>query len=173
MLIPTGGEVTPYPVVAAASTASPTATDVPSHENSRADLSEKASYLVPGGSLSEGGRGVNITGDGSVSSPGSVTVGKLSYCSHPELHGTLCTSCGRQITALSDPPGAVDGFPSGVNGVPGVGGGQGGSGDGMEGRTKSMSKVTMKGGGTLTVSSTGETLRSFSIRYVVWLFCEG
>ena len=130
------------------------------------------------GAGSAAGGAVMVTGTGT---PESVVVGRLSFCSHPELHGTLCTSCGRNVVP---PAGKEEGATGGAGGggrrgrTGGAGGGgrrgRGGSGvDGGEGRgaggkpswdsaeglgegeVAMMSKVTMRGGGTLTVSSTG------------------
>ena len=89
-----------------------------------------------------------------------VVIGRLSFCSHPELHGTLCTSCGRSVV----PAGAKEEAGGGGRGKGGEGGaGRGGGGEPVWGSAEDpeeeegpMSKVTMKGGGTLTVSSTGD-----------------
>lgn len=82
----------------------------------------------------------------------TVVVGRLSFCGHPELHGTLCTSCGRNVL-----PGEAEGSDekSGERGNRASGGFSAGSRERNSEDGGAMSKVTMKGGGTLTLSSTG------------------
>lgn len=87
----------------------------------------------------------------------AVVIGRLSFCGHPELHGTLCTSCGRNVVVGTD----TDEYAK-------DGGGRGGGeidDDGSNAaRRGGTAKVTMKGGGTLTLSSTGE--RAFLFYFV-------
>lgn len=91
----------------------------------------------------------------------SVVIGRLSFCTHPELHGTLCTTCGRNVVgpSVKSHDGKHGARESGRS-WHGPGGASNGAGEGgMEqrlGEISSMSKVTMKGGGTLTLSSTGK-----------------
>lgn len=95
-----------------------------------------------------------------------IVIGRLSFCGHPELHGTLCTSCGRSVlnAQSAEEPGARSGGCGGAGGRAAVGGRSGGFVDGLGERKHmeregGMSKVTMKGGGTLTLSSTGTCAR--------------
>lgn len=86
----------------------------------------------------------------------SVIIGRLSYCGHPELHGTLCTSCGRKIVTIpeiTDKNGSQSGSSTSGSGA------RGGTDAESGYRERAMSKVTMKGGGTLTLSSTGKGIR--------------
>lgn len=85
-----------------------------------------------------------------------VIVGRLSFCGHPELHGTLCTSCGRNVAPLAA---GASNSKSAERGHRASGGFNAGSRERNSEHGGAMSKVTMKGGGTLTLSSTGERER--------------
>lgn len=91
-----------------------------------------------------------------------MVIGRISFCGHPELHGTLCTSCGRNVHTTATAAPHAD---RGKNGRLGGGGDESsgrGEGQNEEGgyAMSTMSKVTMKGGGTLTVSSTGNNKKT-------------
>ena len=116
--------------------------------------------------------GVAVHAGVSSSCQEAVVVGRLSFCGHPELHGNLCTSCGRRVIAPEEiatgvgEVSAVNGSHSGAIGISkrGIGGA---CGEGVHGGERdrvapmTMAKVTMKGGGTLTVSSTGEIFEKY------------
>lgn len=114
--------------------------------------------LVPtGGEVSplSPARGTATSTSATAKSPGkdkdaAVPVGRISFCGHPELHGTLCTSCGREVL----PPG---GNGSGNQDDGGGGGGGGGrdenDGDGGVGDTH---QVLMKGGKMMSVTAEGK-----------------
>lgn len=74
-----------------------------------------------------------------------VPVGRISFCGHPELHGTLCTSCGRNVL----PPAA-----SGSNGRD-ENGGAGGAGGREENDAADTHQVLMKGGKMMSVTAEG------------------
>lgn len=90
-------------------------------------------------------------------------VGRISFCGHPELHGTLCTSCGRSVV----PPAANGGRreDSAGGGANGGGGGGGGSTDGDgEGGGGGTHQVLMKGGKMMSVTAEGESDGNMSER---------
>lgn len=80
-----------------------------------------------------------------------VVVGRISFCAHQELHGTLCTSCGRVVVSQSE----------NGRGKGDAAGGGGGSGSGSGGAERpeedggDTHQVLMKGGKMMSVTAEG------------------
>ncbi|CAN0074992.1 unnamed protein product, partial [Ectocarpus sp. 8 AP-2014] len=85
-----------------------------------------------------------------------VVVGRISFCAHQELHGTLCTSCGRVVLPQSE-----NGRGRGQGGAGGGGGGGGsggGSGERQEEGGGDTHQVLMKGGKMMSVTAEGRRM---------------
>lgn len=116
------------------SDASSAATDSPATSS----LSSSTSSVTP--ASSEAGESSGDAGLG-------VLVGRLSFCGHPELHGTLCTSCGRNVLPAQE---------NGRGEEEAGGGGGAGAGGGEREESGDTHQVLMKGGKMMSVTAEGE-----------------
>lgn len=145
--MPTGGEVMMPPALSPPSTPVPQDPPVNGAGTTRSPTSRKGEEK---------------------SATAAVVVGRISFCGHPELHGTLCTSCGRNVV----PPGAKanGGRRKGDAAAAGGGGGNGAGGRGAGGREEGDAEgdhdhdhdhvgdthqVLMKGGKVMSVTAEG------------------
>ncbi len=101
----------------------------------------------------------------------AVAVGRISFCGHPELHGTLCTSCGRNVlpTGAKANGGKAKGGrkKGGAAGIGGAAGGRGAGGreegdgdhDHDDDHVGDTHQVLMKGGKMMSVTAEGASVR--------------
>ncbi|CAN0068154.1 unnamed protein product [Ectocarpus sp. 6 AP-2014] len=131
LLVPTGGQVSP-------------GQGCPDQDAPAADSASSktpAAAAVAAAIRTDDGAEPQASGEG-------VVVGRISFCAHQELHGTLCTSCGRVV------------LPQSENGR-GRGQGDAAAGGGGERREEGggdTHQVLMKGGKIMSVTAEGRRM---------------
>ncbi|CAM9740263.1 unnamed protein product, partial [Ectocarpus sp. 13 AM-2016] len=149
LLVPTGGQVSPgqsFPNQ-----------DAPAADNalSKIPAAAAAAAAVAAAAAAATTIGTDAGAEPQASGEG-VVVGRISFCAHQELHGTLCTSCGRVVLPQSENGrGRRQGGASGSGG----GGGSGGaSGEQQEEGAGDTHQVLMKGGKMMSVTAEGRRM---------------
>ncbi|CAM9892722.1 unnamed protein product, partial [Ectocarpus sp. 12 AP-2014] len=144
LLVPTGGQVS-------AGEGCPDQ-DAPAADNasSKTPTTAAAAAAAAAAIRTDTGAEPQASGEG-------VVVGRISFCAHQELHGTLCTSCGRVVLPQSENGRGRGQGGAGCGGGGGDGSG-GGSGERQEEGGGDTHQVLMKGGKMMSVTAEGRRM---------------